>query len=158
MSNKVKNVRYKKPEAVKRLEIFAFEKIKLRHPNFPYPVKPKYRDDTANELTKCIIDAIQLTGFQAERINTIGQKIIQNGKEKWVKGSGSKGSSDIHATIKGKSVKIEIKIGNDIQSKAQKEYQKEIENAGGIYLIFKNFTQFYIWYGKFLKQNEKGKW
>ncbi len=146
--------RYKKPEAVKRFEEFALQKQKEQYPNFPYPVKPKYKDDTANDLTKCIIDAIRLLGYQAERINTTGQKVTHNGKEKWVKGSGCKGSADIHATIKGKSVKIEIKIGKDRQSEAQKQYQKEVEKAGGIYLIIQNFTEFYEWIGRFLKEKK----
>ena len=58
----------------------------------------------------------------------------------------TKGSADISATIQGKSVKIEIKWGNDRQSPAQVKYQSEIEKAGGIYVIVHTYDQFYGWY------------
>jgi hypothetical protein len=72
------------------------------------------------------------------------QKKIGSGK--YIKGSGTKGSADISATIKGKSIKIEVKIGKDKQSESQIEYQKAIERAGGIYFIAKDFTSFYHFY------------
>jgi hypothetical protein len=65
-----------------------------------------------------------------------------------VKGTGTDGTADISATIKGRSVKIEIKIGSDRQSEAQRNYQHIIEKAGGIYFIAKDFAQFYSWYLK----------
>ncbi|KAF2380358.1 hypothetical protein BSN82_16780, partial [Acinetobacter baylyi] len=55
----------------------------------------------------------------------------------WTKGTGTPGSADISATIKGRSVKIEVKYGKDRQSQAQKDYQKAIEKAGGTYIIVK---------------------
>jgi hypothetical protein len=66
----------------------------------------------------------------------------QIGTKKWIKGSGTKGSADISATIKGKSVKIEVKIGKDRQSEHQKAYQQSIEKSGGLYLIATSFEQF----------------
>lgn len=58
----------------------------------------------------------------------------------------TRGTADIHAIIKGKAVKIEVKIGKDRQSIFQKEYQKNVEKAGGIYYIAKDFDSFYEWY------------
>lgn len=49
-------------------------------------------------------------------------------------------------TANGKAVKIEIKIGRDRQSEAQKRYQEQIERAGGLYVIATSFEQFYGWY------------
>lgn len=134
--------RYIKPEDVKKLENAVFEQTKKQFPNFPYPPKRTFRDNTANGLTECVITYIELAGGQAERINSTGQKINTLSGDKWVKGSSDRGSADISATIKGKSVKIEIKIGTDIQSEHQKKYQERIEQAGGIYIIVKDFTQF----------------
>jgi hypothetical protein len=71
------------------------------------------------------------------------------GKGKWTKSTSTSGSADISATIKGRSVKIEIKYGKDIQSDAQKKYQESIERAGGIYLIVRNFDEFIIWWENF---------
>ena len=138
--------RYIKPEAVKNLEEFVFQKIKEKYPNFPYPVKPLYRDDTANTLTKCIVDFINYTGGMAERINITVQKVVKNGVEKWVNPSSKIGKSDVFATRKGRSVRIEIKIGNDRQSEAQKRYQAETERSGGLYFIAKDFKSFVEWY------------
>jgi hypothetical protein len=64
------------------------------------------------------------------------------GSTKWVKSNMKKGSADISATINGRAVKIEVKIGKDRQSEAQKNYQAEIERAGGIYFIAKSFDDF----------------
>lgn len=124
-----------------------------------YIVRTKFTDKTANSLTKAIVKWINLNGYQAERISTSGRwvdnsKVVTDvlgnqkkiGSGKYIKGSGTKGSADISATIKGKSIKIEVKIGKDKQSEAQIEYQKAIERAGGIYFIAKDFTSFYHFY------------
>ncbi len=152
-------IHYIKPESVKELERKADEFQFAKYPNFPYPVKSKYRDDTANSLTKCVIDWIKLNGYQAERINTTGRmiderhnvedvtgKTRQIGSIRWVYSTTTKGSADISATIRGRSVKIEIKVGRDVQSDAQRHYQSEVERAGGVYLLIHNFTEFYDWW------------
>lgn len=113
-------------------------------------MKPKtYDPKTANGLTKMICDWIKYNGGQAERISTTGRYIVA--QKKWIKGSGTKGSADISATIQGKSVKIEVKIGKDRQSDDQKRYQEMIERAGGIYYIAKDFDSFYEWYNNNFK-------
>jgi hypothetical protein len=119
-------------------------------------MKKKYNDSTANGLTKAICDWINLHGYQAERINTMGvarTKYRTDGSVagiQWTKGTGTAGSADISATIKGRSVKIEVKIGKDRQSEAQKKYQEMIERAGGTYIIAKNFDDFVEWYNNFV--------
>jgi hypothetical protein len=129
----------------------------VKYPNMPIDYIPlyKYTDKTANGLTRCIIDYLEFNGCQAERISTTGRMVDntktftnvigitkQIGQKKWIKGSGTKGSADISATINGKSVKIEVKIGKDRQSEHQKKYQESIEKSGGIYLIAKSFEDF----------------
>ena len=119
-----------------------------------YVVRTKYNDSTANGLTKCVIDYINLIGGQAERISNTGRYIDESrivtdvlgnrkkiGSGKYIKGTGTNGTADISATFKGKSIKIEIKM-KDKQSEAQKEYQQAIERAGGIYFICHNFEEF----------------
>jgi hypothetical protein len=73
------------------------------------------------------------------------------GSAQWIPGSGTCGTSDIHAVIGGRAVKIEIKAGADRQSEAQKEYQRKVEAAGGVYIIAHTFSEFLEWYDKFLK-------
>jgi len=145
--------------ALEALNHLAFDAMQLRYPNVPYLVAPKYSDKTANKLTSSIIAWIRLHGYQAERINVTGRQIDQRqtytdclghqrtiGSMKWIPTSGSRGSADISATIKGKSVKIEVKIGRDYQRPDQVKYQRDIEAAGGLYFIASTFEQFHTWY------------
>jgi hypothetical protein len=136
------------------------------YPNVPkYALSaPKYEDKTANGLTKCIIEFLQLSNHQAERINTMGRPIDNRkqvtdvigrtktiGSMTWGKSTATKGSADISATIQGRSVKIEVKIGADRQSEDQKVYQANIEKSGGKYWIAKNFDDFIKKYDDFLE-------
>ena len=163
MSNsKQHKTRYVKSEAIKALENLLFEQHIAKYPNFPYPIKPKYSDSTSNGLTKCVIDFIKANGFHAERINSTGSmrdntKTITDvlgrkrtiGSVTWIKSTTQNGTADISATIKGKSVKIEIKCaasGDNKQSAEQKIYQEQIEASGGIYLIVREFKDFYNWF------------
>jgi len=143
--------KYQKSAAVRTLEDLAYKAKLDRFPDFPYPIKTLYRDDTSNGLTACIIEFLTLKCHQAERINSTGRQVIKNGDWKWINGSSTKGTADISSTIAGKSVKIEVKIGNDRQSEYQKRYQQSIERAGGLYYIARNFNDFLSWYNlKFL--------
>ena len=147
--------------AIKILKELYLIDSKRKYPSVPDHSRgiPDFTDKTANGLTKCIINFINLSGGQAERINCTG-RIIDNritstdvlghnrtiGRLQYIKTAGKRGTADISATIKGRSVKIEIKIGNDRQSEAQKQYQKSIEASGGLYFIAKDFRQFLDWY------------
>ncbi|HRO47689.1 hypothetical protein [Agriterribacter sp.] len=121
-------------------------------------LKP-YSDKTANGLTRCIIDFLTFSGWQAERITNTGRMIDrrrtytdvlgrkkQIGGMEWAKGTGTAGTADLSATIAGRSVKIEVKIGRDRQSAAQTSYQKKIEASGGIYFIATNMQDFIEWF------------
>jgi len=118
-----------------------------------YVPRTKFTDLTANGLTKAIITWIEIHGGQAERINTqgtylkgktvgVGMYGVKHLQGKYIPSGSTKGSADISATIKGKSVKIEVKIGRDRQSADQKKYQQAIENAGGQYWLVRTFDEF----------------
>jgi len=157
--------------AIKKLVELAMDNLKTNHPSVPkYAIpKPKYTDKTSNGLTKCVIDWINLNGFQAERINSMGRQLDNRktvtdvigrqrtvGSVTWIKGTGQTGTSDISATIKGQSIKIEVKCkatGDRYQSKEQKAYQKKIEQAGGIYIVVRTFDEFYNWFNDFIKKS-----
>jgi hypothetical protein len=115
----------------------------------------KSKESGANDLTRLVIDFLTYNNCQAERISSQGQyrdgkKTITDviGRQRtigtgiWTPATSTKGTADISATIKGRSVKIEIKWGADRQSDAQKEYQLSIEKALGIYIIVKTFDKF----------------
>lgn len=156
---------------MKPLEIL--KKLKLHHLRKQYPSlpehaikQPKYSDKSANELTKAIIDFLNLSGHLAERHSNEG-RVIDNrktytdvigqtktiGSVKRIKSNQVNGTSDIKATIRGKMIAIEIKFGNDRQSEAQKKYQERVESAGGQYWIAKTFDQFYEMYLNYLQSN-----
>lgn len=155
--------RYCKSDKVKMLERMATDEAIRLHPNTPphYIAPREFTDKTAGGLTTCIIQYIRLMGGQAERISNTGRMIDNRetfhdvigrprtiGSKKWILGTGTNGSADISATISGRSVKIEVKIGRDIQSEAQKHYQKSVEQAGGLYVIASTFAGFYEWYNQ----------
>ena len=60
------------------------------------------------------------------------------------------GTSDVVSIIDGRAVSIELKRvyknGKDRQSDVQKVYQKEVEDAGGLYVIVESFEHFYDWF------------
>lgn len=116
----------------------------------------KFKDNTANGLTKAVIAYIRLMGGQAERISTQGTYIqgkevsvgfygVKRTKGKYIPSQGVKGSADISSTIRGLSVKWEVKM-KDKQSEYQKQYQADIERAGGKYFIIHNFEEFINYY------------
>jgi hypothetical protein len=145
------------------LEDLATNEAKRLHPNTPerFIAPQTFTDKTANGLTACIVKYLRLSGHQAERISNTGRMIDTRttfedvvgrsrtiGRIKWIKGTGTNGTADVAATIAGRSVKIEVKIGRDTQSKAQQDYQKSIESAGGIYFIATTFQQFINFYNQ----------
>jgi len=143
------------------LKALELASLSAKYPNNAYIPLSNWKDDSANALTQCITAFINLSGYQAERINTMGVyregKKIQVGentrqlKGTWTPSTSTKGSADISATIRGRSVKIEVKQ-KDKQSEVQKQYQQSIEKAGGVYVIFRNFDDFIIWYDDFISK------
>ena len=71
---------------------------------------------------------------------------------KWTYSQTRKGTADISATIKGRSVMIEIKVGRDKASDYQLREQELERKAGGVYEFISNPEQFILWYDLFLKQ------
>jgi hypothetical protein len=108
-------------------------------------VKP-YRDDTANELTKSIIDFITFSGGSAIRINTQGQLRKIKGEMKWTHGSTRRGTADLHCVFQGRHISLEIKIGKDKQSEAQIMEAERITKAGGLYYVAKDMPSFLEWW------------
>lgn len=152
--------------ALHHLKELHIDEQKRKYQSLPYFSSPDFKVSTANGLTKAAIHFLKLNGAQAERISSTGRYldnslIVENvigqrrilGSGKWIPGSSTKGTADISATIKnsngiGISVKIEVKIGKDRQSEAQKKYQLSVENAGGVYKIISSLADLINWYYK----------
>ncbi len=143
-----------------RIKALELSYLTAKYPNQKYLPLSEWNDNSANALTKCITAFLNYSGWQAERINTMGVyrqgAKIQVGenmrqlKGKYTPSTSTKGSADISAIIKGRSVKIEVKFGKDKQSDAQKQYQLAVESAGGIYYIARDFDNFLLFYDNFI--------
>jgi len=120
------------------------------------PTIPKIK--SANGLTKFILNFIKWDGFRATRIsssgrwieekNSQGHKIIGSGK--FIAGTTRKGTADISCTIQGKSVMIEIKVGNDKPSEFQLREQQLEHTSGGIYEFISTPENFFELYDKII--------
>lgn len=152
-------------ESKQRLIEAKTKALKEQYPSFPpaYFPETKYTDATANGLTKCVIEYLNNTGHQAERISSTGRMIDKTkvvtdvigrqrtiGSAEWVKGTSTKGTADISSTINvvindmpvGLSVKWEVKM-KDKQSDYQKKYEADIKSAGGYYFIVRSVEDFF---------------
>lgn len=155
---------------LKVLNEMYFQSSMDKHPslrNYPESYfaykRSEYKDNNANALTKSIIKYLQLRGYQAERISSSGRVVGSTGTRKsaagysyrvgsvkYIPGTSTNGTADISAIVEGLSVKIEVKYGKDRQSEAQKQYEKAVKTAGGLYYIAKDFQSFYIWCNKLI--------
>ena len=116
---------------------------------YPEAFKAGYTHDPAmpvvtkaNGLTSFIVNFLNWSGHRATRINVSGRKV----KDKWIRSTTRKGTADISATIAGKSVMIEIKIGRDKPSEHQLAEQIKERNAGGIYEFISSVDEFFQLY------------
>jgi hypothetical protein len=117
----------------------AFKSGFTHDPSMPIVTK-------ANGLTNFICNYLNWMGHRATRINVSGRKV----KDKWIRSTTRKGTADISATINGKSVMIEIKVGRDKPSLDQLAEQIKERNAGGIYEFISSVDEFFLLYDKVL--------
>jgi hypothetical protein len=154
---------------VQQLKELYLQDSRERHPLLPEYARcaPKYNPRTANGLTKMILDFLRLKHWQCERISVTGRYVDKSkiftdvagfqrriGSGQWIRPSMQPGTADLSAVINGRAVKIEIKVGKDRQSEAQKRYQDEVTRAGGIYLLIHSYTEFLTWYNEMEARND----
>ena len=133
--------------ALQKLDNLSYQKKLEQYPNLPIKGIPrtKYSDGSANDLTKSVIDFLRLKGHYATRIQSQGQ--VRGNIRTF--GTTQKGTADVHCCINSIHISCEIKYGKDKQSDAQKQVQQEVEKSGGIYLLIRDFEQFYKFYCDF---------
>ncbi|GAB3953296.1 hypothetical protein GCM10028805_36710 [Spirosoma harenae] len=136
--------------AIKKLIELKALYLQERYSNFPAHArpKPKYEDRTANGLTRCILDFIKFSGGFATRIQSQGQYRPGVGGRKgtYTYGTTRKGTADVHAILNGLHLIIEVKVGKDRMSDAQRQTQADIQRAGGHYFVARSFQDFYDWF------------
>lgn len=136
-----------KGQYCKPCELIMFETEYNLHkydnkPNVPEYARvwARFRDDTANELTKAIIAHLKHTGNFGARVNTTGLYDSKSGLYRQT--NARKGMADISAVIAGVPVQIEIKAGRDKPRAEQLQVQAEYREAGGMYEFVQNFPQY----------------
>lgn len=118
---------------------------KKKYPNVPEFAFPKLKvKQNANGLTQAIIKFLSFKGHFATRTSSAGRYLVKD--KRWIPGTTRKGYPDIQATVNGRSLHIEVKIGKDKMSEAQLKVKQEIESAGGLYFIAKDFDSFENYY------------
>ena len=113
----------------------------------------------ANGLTTFICNYLNWLGHRATRINVSGRLVDGVQKQpsgvtlttkKWIPSTTRRGTADISATIKGRSVMIEIKIGRDKPSEFQLAEQMKERKAGGVYEFCSSIDEFFQLYDNLL--------
>lgn len=133
--------------------------FKIKYPNAykdGFYLEPKFpKVDSANGLTTFICNFLSWMDHRATRINVSGRLVdgVEKqpsgntiGVKKWIPSSTRKGSADISATIKGRSVMIEIKVGKDKPRPEQLAEQIRERKAGGIYEFISTPEEFFELY------------
>jgi len=131
------------PKNLKELSALATQLKAEKHPDLPpfALVKKRFKDTTANELTKTIIwDMYHIREGAAYRINN--GAVYDKKRGVYRAGVQKKGVPDIIGIINGRFIGIEVKIGKDRQSADQKLVEKEINAAGGVYFIAKSYDDY----------------
>lgn len=147
---------------------FRYEEAYRKWQQIQYPaavkaggfLNTKYPDTrTANGLTMFVCNFIKWNGYRSTRIASSGRIVKAPQRQasgtvlltsKYIPGTTRKGTADISATIKGRSVMLEIKVGKDRPSEYQLREQQIERAAGGLYEFIRDPEQFILWYDQFL--------
>ena len=144
LKRKQRKVPYSKPDAVKVLERMADMEAKRLHPTCPALAPRKFRDDSANSLTACIVKYVTLKGGFASRISNQGTYNVK--LRRFIPSTSKRGLPDIQILLNGKFIACEVKIKNDRQSEYQKKIEAEVIRSGGLYYLARDFESFRNWF------------
>jgi hypothetical protein len=142
-------------KARKRVELSDAAKARYRQAKWDYEsvkfkpwvqdghfIEPEYACTTANELTDFVMNYIKWMGGRATRVSSAGRMV----DGKFIPSTTRRGTADISATIKGRSVMFEVKAGADKPSPAQIKEQAKERAAGGEYFFTHNVDEFFRQY------------
>ena len=93
----------------------------------------------ANELTNQVIDHIYKAGGYAWRASSVG---VFDTKQMHFRAAAKKGVADVLACFRGRLIAVEIKIGTDRLSDEQDGFIRNVEAAGGVAFVARNFEDF----------------
>lgn len=132
--------------AIKHLVSLELDYKRKRYPNVPerHLVKPKFLVKDTNSLTKAVLRCLELHGCYVTRVQSQGQWNPALGR--FTQSTTKRVTADLHAVVNGRHVSIEIKWGRDRLSTSQKATAKHVENAGGLYVVVKDYDAFWAWF------------
>ena len=138
--------------ALQHLASLELAEKRRKYPNVNerYLVKSRFRVRDTNSLTQAVKRCLELHGCYVTRIQSQGQ--WNPDLQRFTRSTTSRGTADLHAVINGQHVSIEIKWGKDKPSARQKETAKQVEAAGGVYLVVKDYETFWAWFEQHASQ------
>lgn len=98
------------------------------------PQMPKIA--TATGLTNFIVKFTDWMGYHANRISSTGRYVPSDNKfdgGMFIPGTTKKGTADVMCVIYGRAIMVEVKVGRDRPSEAQRQQQAKVRSAGGVY-------------------------
>lgn len=98
----------------------------------------------SNRLTQSILRYIDLQGGWATRTNNVGIWDAERGVYR--RSNQVRGMPDIMGCCRGHYLGIEVKIGRDRSTLEQQRCQIDIEQAGGLYFVARDFDSFHAWF------------
>tara|TARA_E500000178_G_C16981491_1_gene736011 strand:+ start:492 stop:839 length:348 start_codon:yes stop_codon:yes gene_type:complete len=87
------------------------------------------------QIQKAIMEFLRFQRIQCWRINTVG---IPDGRGAFRFNNEMRGMADICLIFRGLSVWMEVKNSTGRQSPNQKEFQRQVEAAGGFYFLVRS--------------------
>ena len=96
------------------------------------PLKTKIKE---TQIQKAIMEFLRFQKIQCWRIKTVG---IPNGEGAFRYNNEMRGMADICLIFKGLSVWFEVKTATGKQTPHQKEFQRQVESAGGFYFLVRS--------------------
>jgi len=147
-------LRYK--ESYEKWQLVAYQAASRDFGTLPV----KYPDVTThNGLINFMLNFLKWNNHRATRINNTGRIIssVTKGEAggyfkdvKRITSSTRNGTADVSATILGRAVMLDAKVGNDKPSQAQLGEQQLERNSGGVYEFISHPDQFLEWYDQFI--------
>jgi hypothetical protein len=123
---------------------------KAKYAHMAEHLRPKPKAKTWTRYSNFLEEGIQqwarTFGYTANKVSTQGTYRPGIG---FTFGGATKGVEDLQLFIQGKMYALEVKVGKDVQSDAQKARQQALEAQGFEYLIIAHLEQFAKWAKQF---------
>ncbi|GAB2554285.1 VRR-NUC domain-containing protein [Spirosoma areae] len=108
------------------------------------PKKKGPKTESANALTRRIVEHIRKQGHFATRLSSTGT--FRADLKKFVPSQQRTGLPDIMAVVESRACFVEVKVGRDTLSQDQKKAIAELQKAGACVFVARDFDSFTAWF------------